>query len=94
MATYVWNLVNSLKWISGVACLAIILVAVLKILIGDEQNTKRYITRSKNAIIALVLIFTIVELTNVVSNYFGTDTFTIGSLNNTGITIIRRRLRY
>lgn len=71
--TYVWSLINSLKWISGIACLAIFLVAIFKILIGDEQDTKRYITRCKNAIIALILIFTIVELGNVVAGYFGSS---------------------
>lgn len=88
--TYIWNLINTLKYLSGVACLAILLVGVFKILIGDEQDTKKYVTRCKNAIIAIVLIFTVVNLANLVANYFsdseGNVSFSIGSLSNTDIT--------
>lgn len=59
---YIWELINTCKYIAGIACVAIILVAVFKILVGDEQDTKKYITRCKNAIIALIIIFTAVEL--------------------------------
>ena len=65
--------------------------SVFKIIVGDEQDQQKYIKRIKNALLALVLILTCVNIGNTVLNYFSsndeTSTFSIGSIENTDIQL-------
>ena len=96
MSTYLTDINNIIGAITGLAaigCVAIVLVAIFKIVIGDEQDQQKYIKRIKNALLALVLILTCVNIGNAVLSYFGTKnsdgsyttTFSIGSIENTDV---------
>lgn len=60
-----------LQNIAIVGAVAILVYCVLKIMTGDESDSRRYIMRIKHSIIALILIMSITEISNlVVNNYF------------------------
>lgn len=57
--------------ILGAFCtVAIILVAVFQIMVGDEGDSKRYLTRIKHSIIAFILILTVSNVQNLILGYF------------------------
>ena len=56
--------------LSGFAAVLMILVAVFKIMLGDEGDTKRYLTRIKHGLIAFVMIISISNIKTLVLNYF------------------------
>lgn len=56
--------------LSGMVAVCMILVAVLKIMLGDEGDTKRYLTRIKHGLIAFVLIISITNIKTLVLDYF------------------------
>lgn len=55
---------------AGACTVFIILASVLQIMIGDEGETKRYLTRIKHSIIAFILIITISNIQNLITGYF------------------------
>lgn len=80
--TIIYNIVNTMGWIAGIACVAMIVMAVIKIITGDESDAKIYLRRIKNGIIAFILIFSITSITRLVINsYIGTDEATIGDFS-------------
>lgn len=92
-----WDIVLMARNFAGICCLCIVLVAVFKLIIGDENDNKKYITRIKNALIALVLILTIVNLTNVVINSLmngSTDYYSIGDISSTSLDDVDGDLDY
>lgn len=64
------NLIGTLKWISGAVCAVIIAISIFSIMVngGDEGTTHRYIARIRNALIALILILLIGQITNLVTS--------------------------
>ena len=52
----IYHIVNYLGYLAGFACVLMIAVAVYKILTGDEMEYRRYLTRIRNGLVALVLI--------------------------------------
>ena len=66
----IYHIVNYLGYLAGFTCVLMIVVAVYKILTGDEMEYKRYLTRIRNGIVALILILTISTTKNLVLNYF------------------------
>lgn len=80
--TIIYNIVNTMGWIAGIACVAMIVMAVIKIITGDESDAKIYLRRIKNGIVAFILIFSITSITRlVVNSYIGTDEATIGDFS-------------
>ena len=61
---------NFLGLIAGMLCVTIIVISVYNILKGDEQEYKKYITRIKYAIIAIVLIISISQIKDIILKYF------------------------
>lgn len=66
----IYHIVNYLGYLAGFACVLMIAVAVYKILTGDDMEYRRYLTRIKNGLIALILILTISTTKNLVLTYF------------------------
>lgn len=66
----IYHIVNYLGYLAGFACVLMIAVAVYKILTGDEMEYRRYLTRIRNGLVALVLILTISTTKNLVLTYF------------------------
>lgn len=64
------QVITYLTLLSGVAAVCMILVAVLKIMMGDEGDTKRYLARIKHGLIAFVLIISISNIKTLVLEYF------------------------
>lgn len=62
--------ISYLTILAGVATVFIILVAVFQIMIGDEGDSKRYLTRIKHSIIAFILILTISNVKTLILGYF------------------------
>ena len=62
----IYHIVNYLGYLAGFTCVLMIVVAVYKILTGDEMEYKRYLTRIRNGIVALILILTISTTKNLV----------------------------
>ncbi len=78
-ANIVYQIVNWIGVIAGIACTAMIVYSCIKIFFSDEGEKNRYIKRIKNGVIALILIISISEVVRVVSVYFKPDK------NNTSI---------
>mgnify|MGYP003204527679 CR=1 FL=1 len=66
----IYHIVNYLGYLAGFCCVLMIAIAVFKILTGDEMEYKRYLTRIKNGLLALILILTISTTKNLVLTYF------------------------
>jgi len=66
----VYHIVNYLGYLAGFCCVLMIGIAVFKILTGDEMEYRKYLTRIRNGLIALVLVLTISTTKNLVLNYF------------------------
>lgn len=64
------QVITYLTILSGIATVGMILMAVLKIMLGDEGETKRYLTRIKHGLIAFVLIISISNIKTVILEYF------------------------
>ena len=66
----VYHIVNYLGYLAGFCCVLMIGIAVFKILTGDEMEYRKYLTRIRNGLIALVLVLTISTTKNLVLTYF------------------------
>lgn len=66
----IYYITNFLGILAGIACVAMITVAVFKIMTSDETEYKKYQVRIKNGLIALILIVCISTVKNTVLNYF------------------------
>lgn len=66
----VYHIVNYLGYLAGFCCVLMIGMAVFKILTGDEMEYRKYLTRIRNGLIALVLVLTISTTKNLVLTYF------------------------
>lgn len=66
----IYYITNFLGVVAGIACAAMITVAIFKIMTGDEQEHHKYIARIKNGIIALILIISISLIKDLVLKYF------------------------
>lgn len=66
----IYYITNFLGILAGMICVAMIGVAVFKIMIGDEHEHQKYISRIKNGIIALILIICISTIKDTVLRYF------------------------
>lgn len=64
---YVTNFMGAL---AGILCVAMICISILKIMTGDEGEYKRYQSRIKHGMIALILIISISSIKNMVLTYF------------------------
>ena len=92
----IYKIVNTLGWIAGIACVAMILFSLVKIMTGDEGDRDQYLTRIKHGIIAFILILTVTNVVMLVDKYFKPDmssySGTIGdfqshyNLKNDGLT--------
>lgn len=67
---FIYYITEFLVILSGIFCTAMICIAIFQIMTGDEQEYKKYQTRIKNGIIALILIISIGTIKNMVLNYF------------------------
>lgn len=86
--TIIYNIVNVMGWIAGLACAGMIVMSIIKIATGDESDAKLYLRRIKNGIIAFVLIFSITSVTRLIINsYIGTSEATIGDFGDHAIAI-------
>lgn len=80
--TIIYNIVNTMGWIAGIACAGMIVMSVIKITTGDESDAKIYLRRIKNGLIAFILIFSLTTITRlVVNSYIGTDEANIGDFS-------------
>lgn len=68
--------------ISGIACVGIILVCAIKILNGEEAETRIYTRRIKYSLIALALIIMATSINTVVTKYFDDSDVGIGTLDS------------
>lgn len=66
----IYYITNFLGIIAGIACAGMICVSVFQIMTGDEQEYKKYQTRIKNGLIALILIVSISTIKDTVLKYF------------------------
>lgn len=66
----VYHIVNYLGYLAGFTCVLMIVIAVFKILTGDEMEYRKYLTRIRNGIIALILVLSISTIKNLVLDYF------------------------
>lgn len=66
----IYYIVNYLGYLAGFCCVLMIAIAVFKILTGDEGEHRKYLTRIKNGLIALILVLTISTTKNLVLTYF------------------------
>lgn len=64
------QVISYLMIIAGFCTVAIILVSVFQIMVGDEGDTKRYLGRIKHSIIAFILIITINNIQTLILGYF------------------------
>ena len=69
----IYKIVNTLGWIAGIACVAMILFSLVKIMTGDEGDRDQYLTRIKHGIVAFILILTITNVVVLVTRYFKMD---------------------
>lgn len=85
----IYHIVNYLGYLAGFACVLMIAVAVYKILTGDEMEYRRYLTRIRNGLVALVLILTISTTKNLVLTYFPytKSADTIGDFSSIKVTV-------
>ena len=66
----IYYITNFLGILAGIACVAMIGVAVFKIMTGDETEYKKYQVRIKNGLIALILVVCISTVKDTVLQYF------------------------
>lgn len=66
----IYYITNFLGIIAGIACAGMICVSVFQIMTGDEQEYKKYQTRIRNGLIALILIVSISTIKDTVLKYF------------------------
>lgn len=66
----IYYVTNFLGVLAGILCVAMICVSVFKIMTGDEGEYKRYQSRIKHGMIALILIISISSIKNMVLTYF------------------------
>lgn len=64
------QVVTYLTILSGFAAVLMILIAVFKIMMGDEGDSKRYLNRIKHGLIAFVLIISITNIKTLILDYF------------------------
>ena len=70
-----------LQSISIVGAVAILIFCIFKIMTGDESDSRRYIQKIKHSFIALILIISISEISNLVIN----DYFRSGNIDSNPI---------
>ena len=63
------QVVTYLTILSGFAAVLMILIAVFKIMMGDEGDSKRYLNRIKHGLIAFVLIISITNIKTLILDY-------------------------
>lgn len=86
--TIIYNIVNVMGWIAGIACVGMIVLAIIKIITGDESDAKLYLRRIKNGIVAFILIFSVTTVTRlIVNSYIGTSEANIGDFGEHAIAI-------
>ena len=85
---YAKEIVGFLQWIAGILCVVSILVSIFK-MVTEEDSRGTYIIRIKHSLIALVLIFTINIIINLVPTYFANSNIGIGKIdkNNKALMI-------
>lgn len=85
---YAKEIVGFLQWIAGISCVVSILISIFKI-VTEEDTRGTYIIRIKHSLIALVLIFTISIIINLVPTYFTNANIGIGKIdkNNKALMI-------
>lgn len=91
-AVIIYKIINTLGWIAGISCVAMILFAVFKIMTGDESEHSRYIKRIRNGIIAFILILTITVITNLVTKYFTPNLSaetSIGDFSDVNVSVVQ-----
>ena len=66
----IYHIVNYLGYLAGFCCVLMIGIAIFKILTGDELEYRKYLTRIRNGLIALVLVLTISTTKDLVLTYF------------------------
>lgn len=66
----IYYITNFLGIVAGIACAGMICVSVFQIMTGDEQEYKKYQTRIRNGLIALILIVSISTIKDTVLKYF------------------------
>lgn len=64
------DVTNYLIILAGLAAVLMILVSIFKIMLGDEGDSKKYINRIKNGLIAFVLVISISNIKTLILNYF------------------------
>ena len=64
------QVVTYLTILSGFAAVLMILIAVFKIMMGDEGDSKRYLNRITHGLIAFVLIISITTIKTLILDYF------------------------
>lgn len=72
-ASIVYQIINWIGIIAGTGCVAMILMSVIAIATGDESAHSRFLKRIKNGIIALILIISVTQITNLTTQYFSVD---------------------
>lgn len=88
------TITNITEWLIGIAgifCAFSIVMSAIKIMTGDEGESKQYLKRIKNSIIAIILILSVFTIKSlVVDNYFSPSSseFGIGNFNNIEIGIV------
>lgn len=85
----IYYVTNFLGIFAGITCVAMICVAVFKIMTSDETEYSKYQTRIKHGIIALILIICISTVKNTVLTYFPyvESSEAIGDFSNIQITL-------
>ena len=85
---YAKEIVGFLQWIAGISCVVSILVSIFK-MVTEEDTRGIYIIRIKHSLIALVLIYTISIIINLVPTYFTNANIGIGKIdkNNKALMI-------
>lgn len=68
--------------ISGIACVAIILVCFIKILNGEEPEARIYTKRIKYALLAFAFILMVTTISGIVRKYFDDSNVGIGTLDS------------
>lgn len=66
----IYYITNFLGILAGITCVAMICVSVFKIMTSDETEYKKYQSRIKNGLIALILVICISTIKDTVLTYF------------------------
>lgn len=85
----IYHITNFLGILAGIACVAMIGIAVFKIMTSDETEYKKYQTRIKNGLIALILIVCISTVKDTILQYFPyvQNSDVIGDFSNIQISL-------